>query len=334
MKRSKTYREEGTDRKWDIIAARLSGEETPNDELYGEIEDDNGPLTREMWKEMEKMKTNPVEPDVDKAWDKVYGRLSSEDLIRANSPGLFSRSTLMFARIAASVLILLSAGYITYRIVSSGHQNMLTAGSGDSKNVIVNLPDGSRVTLNRNTTVTWPDKFDELSRTVELTGEAYFEVVSDLSKPFRVIAGDASVEVLGTSFNVIAGEDKKEVEVFVTSGKVRLTSKDESDAIELTEGLIGKTSDGKTVGEINTDPNYMAWNSGILVYESAKLETVLNDLKKVYGIEIVADDPVVTDKYITTVLDNVEEEDIIKIIAATFNLSWRKEGRVYIFSQL
>ncbi|MFO7575789.1 MAG: FecR domain-containing protein [Bacteroidales bacterium] len=334
MNSKKTYREDDSNRKWDALAARLSGEEIPDQDQYIESGDDGSPLTLEMWKRIENMKATAAGPDVDNAWENVYGRLIQEDLVPVIRPARFSRTLTLFTRIAASILILISAGYLTYRIVSSDSQKMLTASSGESKNIVVSLPDGSRVTLNRNTTLTYPGQFDGSSRTVELNGEAYFEVESDISRPFRVNAGNAAVEVLGTSFNVNAEDGEGEVEVFVTSGRVLLSNESVSEGIELTEGFIGRTSTGKTLREINDNPNYMAWNSGILVYESAGLETVFSDLKKVYGIEIMADDSVISDKLITTVLDNVKEEDIINIIAATFNLSWRKEGRVYIFSHL
>jgi ferric-dicitrate binding protein FerR (iron transport regulator) len=332
MKKEKTYREGNDERKWDVLAARLSGEEVPDQDQFNESGDDSSILTSEMWNRIENMKSGAVKPDVDNAWEKVYGRLVQEDLIPAVKPVRLTRSSALFIRIAASILILISAGYLTYHIVSSENQKMITATSGDSKNIQVNLPDGSRVTLNRKTTLTYPSQFDGSLRIVELNGEAYFEVESDLSRPFRVTAGNASIEVLGTSFNVNAEESKGEVEVFVTSGRVLLSSESEAEGIELTEGFIGRTTTGKTLREINDNPNYMAWNSGILVYESAGLETVFSDLKKVYGIEIEADDSVISDKLITTVLDNVKEEDIINIIATTFNLSWRKEGGVYIFS--
>jgi type II secretory pathway component GspD/PulD (secretin) len=70
-----------------------------------------------------------------------------------------------------------------------------------------------------------------------------------------------------------------------------------------------------------------------VVYESATLQTVFADLKRVYGINIIADQSLASEKMITTVFDNTPEEEIIKIISATFNLSWRKEGIDYIFSQ-
>lgn len=334
MNKKETYRESSNDGNWERIAARLSGEEIPDQAQNIETEGDIDPLTAELWSSTGSLRANSSGPDVEKAWNNVYGKLTEEELVNGVRPDKRYRSLRLFAKIAASVLILISAGYFTYRIAGSGPQKMLTARSGDSKNIIVSLPDGSRVTLNRNTTLKYPALFDGSSRTVKLDGEAYFEVEGGISKPFRVTAGNAAVEVLGTSFNVNAADVKGEVEVFVTSGIVMLSSEAETEGIELTQGFIGRTSGGKTIRVINDNPNYMAWSSGILVYESARLTTVFSDLKRVYGIEIKADESVISDKFITTVFDNTEEDDIIRIIASTFNLTWRKEGRVYILSHL
>lgn len=334
MNRKQTYTAGHDDKGWERLAARLSGEETTVEGMDNEPEIDAGHFTEEMWKSIESIGKVSGETDTGKAWSKLYGRLSEEDLVRnvrTSGPG---RQLRLLLRIAASVLILITAGYVTYRIAAPRHEETLTAWSGDAKSTIVNLPDGSQVKLNRNTSLTYPVAFDDQSRTVTLNGEAYFEVAGDPNKAFRVIAGKAVVEVLGTSFNVLVTDTKGEVEVFVTSGKVMLSSEDDTEGVELTKGLIGRTSEGKTLMELNENPNYMAWSSGLLVYDSTALGTVLKDLKRVYGIDIVADESVISDKYITTVFDNTEEEDIIKIIAATFNLSWRKEGRVYLFSQL
>lgn len=334
MNRKQTYTAGHDDKGWERLAARLSGEETTVEGTDNEPEIDAGHFTEEMWKSIESIGKVSGETDTGKAWSKVYGRLSEEDIagaVRKETPG---RQLRLFLRIAASVLILIAAGYVTYRLATPQQEETLIAWSGDAKSTIVDLPDGSQVKLNRNTSLTYPVAFDDQSRTVTLNGEAYFEVAGDHNKPFRVIAGKAVVEVLGTTFNVLAADAEGEVEVFVTSGKVMLSSEDDSEGVELTKGFIGRTSEGKTLMELNENPNYMAWSSGVLVYESTGLNTVFKDLKRTYGIEIAADESVIADKYITTVFDNTAEEEIINIIAATFNLSWRKEGRVYIFSQL
>ena len=80
---------------------------------------------------------------------------------------------------------------------------------------------------------------------------------------------------------------------------------------------------------INEDPNYMSWNTGLLKYNGQKLDIVFNDLKRVYNMDIVADDPVILENRWTSPINNQPEETIIRLICTSFNLSYTKDGNVY-----
>ena len=86
-------------------------------------------------------------------------------------------------------------------------------------------PDGSIVTLNRNSKLIFPKHFTKNVREVTITGEAFFDVKPNTSKPFIINAGNVQVKVLGTSFNVCAYPGTETVEVVVESGKVQVTRK-------------------------------------------------------------------------------------------------------------
>ena len=73
------------------------------------------------------------------------------------------------------------------------------------------LPDGTKVWLNAATSLKYPSSFTGKDRTVELNGEAYFEVAQHAEKPFRVISGHQSLDVLGTHFNINAYEDEQSI---------------------------------------------------------------------------------------------------------------------------
>ena len=92
----------------------------------------------------------------------------------------------------------------------------------DQKNILVSLPDGSKIYLNRNSEFSYRKNFGKHGRNVKLTGEAFFEISPDVSKPFIIDAGKAKVKVVGTSFNVITNNRESAVEVFVKTGKVML----------------------------------------------------------------------------------------------------------------
>jgi transmembrane sensor len=220
----------------------------------------------------------------------------------------------------------------TYLLRERGPAMMLVETDADRKNLSVELPDGSRVVLNHDTRLRYPETFSPGQRKVELVGEAFFEIESDPTNPFIIDAGKATIKVLGTSFNVNTSNSDKEVEVYVKSGVVLFAATNSSENLSLEEGFMGITNNGSAERVPGNNPNYMAWNSGILIYTGTRLETVFKDLYSVYGIEISVTDPSIYEHTITTVFERLTDEELIKIISSAFNLSWSKKGREYVIS--
>lgn len=278
---------------------------------------------KKYWKEMDEIVKNS-KVDTDKAWNKLYNRLEEDNLIKKNN--IFNNPVF---RIAASVILIVGLGFAGIYIGTNGFgknsTNVISVGI-EQKNVPVNLPDGSKVFLNRNSRIEYPDRFDSQKRTVKLEGEAFFNVEYDATRPFSVDAGKADITVLGTSFNVNTENNK--VEVFVTEGKVRLSNK-ENHSVTLEPGDLGSVIDNRTSKNINTDPNYLAWKTDILVFEGDRLEKVISDLKKVHNINIEIEDAEINNLRVTSVFDNQSPETIIRIICTTFNLEYYKEGNIY-----
>jgi ferric-dicitrate binding protein FerR (iron transport regulator) len=203
----------------------------------------------------------------------------------------------------------------------------------DEKNVIVSLPDGSNVYLNRNSEFTYRSNFGKKGRDVKLTGEAYFEITPDASKPFIIDAGMASVKVVGTTFNVITNNNHSAVEVFVTTGKVLVTDPEGSQTIQLDPGFVGTMNSEIHEKTVNNNPNYLSWKTGYLAYSGQKLDIVFKDLKRVYNMDIVADDKSILENPWHSPIDNSTQETIIRLICASFNLSYVKDGDVYRLSK-
>ncbi len=319
-----------TDRDWEELAAHLSGERTGNTELLSRFAEEDKHKTEIYWKELREM-DKEKEINVDQAWDKLYSRLRDNGLI-SEEPAVRKRFfTPALYRVAAALLILIGIGsallYMNNKDLFSSL--IVVATTEDQKNLEVTLPDGSIIFLNRNTQVTYSRNFGERERSVALTGEAYFEVARDESKPFTVDAGKARVKVLGTTFNVRASDQDSPVEVFVRTGKVLVTGITENSDLVLDPGNIGTVYPDRSELSVNTDPNYMSWNTGLLVYDGQTLDIVFRDLKKVYNMDIVADDPAILSNTWTSPIDNQPQETIIRLICASFNLGYAKDGSVY-----
>jgi transmembrane sensor len=328
--KEKINNENFTDRDWEELASALSGENNNQTELLSNLTTDESMDIENQWKELRNMNDNK-EIDVDKAWNKVWSRMNETGNIpiKKNYGVILMRSS--FLKIAAVALILLSLGVAAFFFGSTNSlsKNIIVATDNNQKNYKVTLPDGSNIFLNRNTKLTYHANFGKRNRNVALSGEAFFEITHDAAKPFIIDAGKASVKVIGTSFNVITNNTDAAVEVFVQTGKVLIFNNSGAQNLVLESGFVG-TMDSSLSGKIqNNNPNYMAWNTGLLVYNGQTLDVVFKDLKRVYNMEIIADDPAILEEAWTSPIDNLTQETIIRLICASFNLSFSKDGNIY-----
>lgn len=156
------------------------------------------------------------------------------------------------------------------------------------------LADGTRVWLNAESTFKYPIQFRGKERVVYLEGEAYFEVTKDKEHPFRVMASrDVSVKVLGTSFNVRAYGENKEVETVLEEGSVEMAAGDNN--VLLVPGQKGcyNFANGQLEVENVETGNFTAWRKGEFVFNDEKVVDIMEDLIRWYNIEVFyADEPV------------------------------------------
>ncbi len=157
------------------------------------------------------------------------------------------------------------------------------------------LPDGSKVWLNSGSTIRYPTNFTGKERKIDLSGEAYFEVVKNASMPFKVnVNGKTEVEVLGTHFNINSYTDEPSINTTLLEGSVRVTAL----ATHYTRLIApGEQAQLKANGQIDLNKTVnidqvMAWKNGIFNFDDADLPTVLRQLSRWYDVDIVYEGPV------------------------------------------
>jgi ferric-dicitrate binding protein FerR (iron transport regulator) len=320
-----------TDKEWEQLASILSEEKGEQADLFNRFKAEDSNDSGKIWKELKNM-NNSEEINVDKAWNNVHSRMIENGLIISKSPIRISffRSTAF--RIAATALILLGLGTAALYMNNSGYltKSISVIAGDDQRNTQVSLPDGSKVYLNRDSKLSYSKNYGLKGRNVKLIGEAFFEISPDKSKPFIIDAGKAKVKVIGTSFNVITNNRQSDVEVYVKTGKVLLSDNSGSQSIQLDPGFVGTMNSKTSNKTINTDPNYDSWKTGYLYYKGEKLGVVFKDLKRVYNMDIVADDSLILDNPWRSPIDNtIDQETIIRLICTSFNLDYTKDGNVY-----
>jgi transmembrane sensor len=323
-----------TDRDWEKLASLLSGETAYSPSELDRFREEDQAGIEKQWKDMGNFGDNK-RIDVDKAWNNVYSRIEENGLLSKGTTieNRFRMRTVF--RIAASLLIIVGLGiamlYLSRTGVTQGR--IVVSANSMERNKEVRLPDGSKVFLNRNSELSYYKNQEKSSRNVTLKGEAFFEIQPDPSKPFIIDAGKASVRVLGTSFSVLTNNQDNAVEVFVKSGSVMLSDSTGNNNLVLEPGYIGTMDLKSSAKSVNDDPNYLSWNTDLLDYKNTPLGKVFSDLKKVYNIDVIADNPEILKNPLTATYEKEPEETIIRLLCSTFTLSYKKDGAVYHLSK-
>ena len=151
------------------------------------------------------------------------------------------------------------------------------------------LGDGSVILLNSGSSLKYPKKFNDHTRTVFLCGEAFFEVSKDPSRPFIVETKATRTMVLGTRFNLLANDSMDNV-LTVEEGKVQFRAKGEQDSFILTKHMQAIYAQGKVEKrEVDSD-SFKGWTQGQLILNDKTLKEAIPEIERWYNAKIVCTD--------------------------------------------
>jgi len=218
------------------------------------------------------------------------------------------RSWMLAGSMAAAVLVLLGLFFLLRRPQPAGRIAQAAADTahwqnrqnGKATKAILELTDGSKIWLNADSRLTYPEVFTGDSREVYLEGEAFFDVANNPARPFIIHLRKGTIKVLGTSFNIRAYENEP-VQTSVTTGKVAFIPKYEAgshkkpDTILITPDVKVTFSHhtGNIVKENTFSEDDKAWTEGRLVFRNATLESIGMELERTFGkkVHFAADAP-------------------------------------------
>lgn len=206
---------------------------------------------------------------------------------------LDSMGNQQIAKQGGTSVVKAAGGKLTYNVASNSNEvlyNKISTPRGGQFQIT--LPDGTQVWLNALSSLRFPTVFNGNNRTVELTGEAYFEVQQQAAKPFIVHVGGMQIDVLGTSFNVMAYPDEKQIQTTLIEGAVKVSAKGQAKMLQ-----PGQQSQLEKDGKLNvlatTDvESVIAWKNGYFKYNQADLQTVMRQLARWYDVDVNFDGPI------------------------------------------
>ena len=264
------------------------------------------------------------------AWEKVNAQIASLPEKTVSLKRNRKEVITQFYKYAAVIVLALLLGSVGYYIGFVNHGQAVYSEIISAQRQVLQeyvLPDSTVVTLNSNSKLTFPRKFEGDVREVSIEGEAFFDVKPNPEKPFVINAGDAQVKVLGTSFSVSAYPGKETVDVIVKTGKVQVISKNTelqtaNREVFLIPGEKGTMFNKNKMLEksVNTDPNFLSWKTHDLVFDKVPLHDVIQCLEKTYHIEIELTDPELNNLLYEGHFAQEPAEFVLDIIRLTFNL--------------
>jgi ferric-dicitrate binding protein FerR (iron transport regulator) len=339
-----------------LISLKLNGEATPEElmELDMFIQSNPGSLERiehmeKVWKHLGPRSTNMAEASFEKHLAKLNNEIfesnvlsqttSDVDKVRPVPAAVHKRRfRILWGAVAASILFFWLLFRVNENTVAKPINNTVSTKAGDKASI--NLPDGSKVWLNGDSKITYVEDFRNQMREVHLSGEAFFEVAKDKTKPFIIHTRTINLKVLGTAFNVRSYDNEKETETALVHGSVEVTlrnSPDQKILLKPGEKLLVKNIPADTSSKhqkqqideethiaVLTNMHYYgddsssvetSWTKNQLVFNDEPLSKIALNLERWFNVRItIVNENLKKQKYTATLEEEDKLEDFLEAL--------------------
>lgn len=257
--------------------------------------------------------------------DKVFQNVMSQ----IHTPS-YRRIILRWTKWVAIFIVMLSMGYMTYRLSQMEDIELNEIYSPKGEKMVVILADGTRVDLNADTHLYYPERFSGKNREVILSGEAYFSVEKDSDHPFIVRSKDMMVKVTGTKFNVRAYKEDSCIVTTLDEGKIFVgDAKEKQNLKELFPGQYATYIPGKKTCEIATVANSLdasGWKNNLFNFRDNSLEYVLEEMARQYDVTFNVTNPEIRSYTYNISCSSKDIDEIIHIMETVTPIKFSKQG--------
>ncbi len=240
-----------------------------------------------------------------------------------------------YYRIAAVLLVPLLIGGIYLLVMNSDMNNTCTEIQAPrGSRVQFSLPDGSTGHLNSGSRIRYAVNFLN-NRKVQLTGEAYFEVMKDKKHPFTVQTKSVDVQVFGTKFDVCAYEGEQEVLTTLEEGSVRVLNKTDKTYTQLVPGEqnILNTSNGKMKNTVVKTDLYTSWKDEMLRFDNSPFYEVVKKMERWYGVKIIVDKKLRYSENYTFTVRTESLKELLDLLSITTPMNFRIDNDTVTINQ-
>jgi len=278
---------------------------------------------RQQWNEI------PSEQELNSRLINLLDRLKKQ----ISSGGMTKRWPVftIYQKAAAVLFIPLLVGIAVWGLFSVQNEQMasVTIHSADGARTEFVLPDGSKGWLNSGSELSYPAKFSKI-REVQLKGEAFFKVVHQKGKKFRVKTSGLTIQVLGTSFDISAYSDNPEISVILEKGSIQVLNTEEKPVYLMKPNeRLDYNVQKKAAVVSNVDAaNQVLWTQGVLQFQGEPLSVVAKELGRWYNVDIEIRDKQLQEYKFKATFKDEQVEEILRMIAITTPMKYSIEKRV------
>lgn len=314
-----------------IILRNLSGEASCEDILVfsewlssSDAHKDSFLKIKKYWDaEVDGMKLRDPEVTYNKLLDRIR---------KAERKNIVRKLWIRYSSAAAIAILIGIAGYWAGGLQRNAPVQYYSYITGNSISSF-ELPDGTEISLNKNSTLSYSSSYGEEMREVSLEGEGFFSVTKNKAKAFVVDLNGSKISVLGTVFNVKNYKKEHVTTATLLEGSIRFETPDQQVLLKPDQQLVFDKSNNKIdMKNVSTDL-VTAWKSHLIKYKSLPFKEFLDMLKKQYNVEIVLQNEALADQKVTGSFDeSLTVDQILDLMKKNLSFKWKKEGDKYVIS--
>ena len=257
--------------------------------------------------------------------------LNSDSEIQIASPKRTLWKSFFSLRNIAAAILLCFCSLVLYSVFNkdlltpNSEIEWVTSVNPGGKKTIIGLSDGTKIHLNSNSEITYPEVFGDSTRTVFLKGEAFLEVEKG-NRPFIVELANSKIEVLGTSFNVNQSMDNH-VEIALLEGKVKVNDKIGNQVILAPQEMLVMNNNGEFFKSSFDSLEVIGWKDNYLIFNNDDFKTVESKLRNWFGIEVEVKGTFKNSWKYTGKYHDETLENVLKGIELTSDIRFRIDGK-------
>ncbi|WP_029902111.1 FecR family protein [Prevotella sp. 10(H)] len=269
------------------------------------------------------------------AWDALYKRFEDDGLLPAQEEKpkrvVFRPAVLRWTAVAAVVSICLASALVIKQLNTPKIETLTLQNNENTSTLVTTLEDGSVVYLSQQASLVYPVHFEETKREVAMQGDAFFEISKNKEKPFIIDTETATIEVLGTAFNIVS-KDSESFSLSVKNGEVKVTLKKDGQSVNVRAGESVLLQSDNLTKKVSANTSQFESYLKQIHFKDEKLADVIRIINMNSGSTELALSPELKDRLLTMTLSNDSPETIAQLICLALNLTSTRNGDVITIS--